>query len=239
MKSNEVKMVSIPKGSAFADLYKLDLHLPLKEAADRITAHNRKLIERTRSCDFKSSEELDASGNHGHSNLHFLAEQVVLYPEGWVPFEVAEECRETCELLVRRLMELDEAPIEELDDYRYRLRNFFDAWMLNYSRPRMTPFYYRKRVFRLLNDVNEALMRLHKSYLLADLRKDVKRRKKNGRKWSKIKRNIFDKIDELRAQKMSVPHALAYLRTTNYAIQMKGATDATWKSDYYAYKRGE
>ena len=222
----------------FATLYEQGLHLPLKEAADRITIHNKELIERSHKRDFNPAEELDASGNRGESNLHFLAEQVVLYPEGWVPFEAAEECRATSELLVRRLMELEDAPIAELDEFRYRFRNFFDAWMLNYCKPRMEEFYYRKRIFRLLDDVRMALMAVHKAYLLEELRKQARESGRVKRKWGNRKRYIFEKVDELRERGFSVPKALEYLKSGSCAIDMKGTSLDSWKRYYFEYKNG-
>ena len=232
----DLHKIKIPEGLHFSDLYRHDLHLPLKEAADRITLQNKELIARSHKSDFDPAEELDASGNKGDANLHFLAEQVVLYPEGWVPFEVAEECRETSEKLVRRLMELDDAPIEALDEFRYRLRNFFDSWMLNYAKPRMEEFYYRKRIFRLLSDAQEALIRLHKAYLLTAIRK----RERSGarRKWGADKRYIFGKVDELREHGFSVPKALEQLKTGSCALTMKGTSLESWKRYYFEYKKG-
>lgn len=234
----KVKKIEIPEGAVFATLYDQGLHLPLKEAADRITEHNKELLARSRNRDFNPAVELDASGNSGVSNLHFLAEQVVLYPEGWVPFECAEECRESSELLVERLMELHDAPIAELDEFRYRFRNFFDSWMLNYNKPRMEEFYYRKRIFRLLDEVHEALMAVHKAYLLGDLRKRVRALGRTKRKWGNSKRYVFDKVDELRERGFSVPKALDYLRSGNCSQVMQGAGNATWRRDYYMYKKG-
>lgn len=235
----KVKKIEIPEGAEFATLYEKGLHLPLKEAADRLTAHNLELIERTRKRDFNPATELDASGNKGESNIHFLGEQVVLYPEGWVPFECAEECRKTSELLVERLMGLDDAPIEELDEFRYRLRNFFGSWMLNYKLPRMEERDYRKRTFRLLDDVGLSLIKLHKAYLLRELKRDIKRRTKSERKWTRVQIGIFDRIDGLRKRKFSVPKAIEYLRQSEYSPYFKGIRDSAWKSYYYSYKRGE
>ena len=234
-----IKTIILPEGAKMGDLYRLNLHLPLKEAADLITQQNRAMIERSFEHDFKPAVELDASGNSGYANLHFLAEQVVLYPEGWVPFEAAEECRESTEELLERLLAMDDAPVEELDEFRYRLRNFFDGWTKNYSKPRMEVFYYRKRIYRLLNEAQEALNRLHKAYLLQDLKRRLKRRTRPDRQWSKAQRLVFGKIDELRAQSYSIVKAIEHLRQGAYSTTMGQTSTATWKCYYHAYKRGE
>ena len=234
-----VARVKIPAGSSVEDLYSLGLDTPLKEAADLIERQNRALMARVVRRDFKPSEELDASGNNGYANLHNLAEAVVLYPEGWVPYRAAEKCRKTSDALVGRLMLVAGAPIKELDEFRYRLRNFFDGWMGNYTQPRMSDYDYRKRIFRLLGEVTEALIRLHSAYLLSEVSDDAKRRGGKSRKWSRQQVLVFGRIDTLRARKFSVAKAIEHLCNGECSEYMRETGANTWKVRYYAYKRGE
>lgn len=235
-----IKRVEIPTDASFEDLYDLRLDRPLKEAADRVTTHNLQLIARAKKSDFDPVKELNASKNQGSVNLHYLAEQVALYREGWVPYKVALECRETCNQLVEQLMELDNTPILELDNYQYAMNEFFNRWMVNYKQPRMSEFYYKKRLFELLDDVNEALKLLHRQYvILAGAHKKRRRTRATKRKWPKFVLTVLNRIEALCEKGYSKAKAIEMLRTSDIGAQMFGVSDSSWKSYYYAYKRGE